>query len=357
MDQGRTSNELAHRLQRLVLRLNRELRAQNAGSGASNADAVLLAEVRHAPGLGVSELAAIENVARSVMSERVKRLEQASLLALDPRPQRDRRRVGLVITEAGRTLLEVITAKRRAWMAERLTALSAEERSAVELAVVSLERITGTRRDLDAHRRAVARQGRVAAMKKSKGAGLGRREVFGLAAASAIPALMPGSAAAAPTPGAAERGPGLPVPTPVVRTANGAVQGLVEDGVMAFKGVRYGAPPVGKLRFMPPKPAEPWTGTYDATDFGSPRCSRLAGNTVAVTSDAALAAAPGVHDAVRTEDHERGLPLPERLDAWRRREEAAGDGLDPRRRLRLRLRARSRSNSATAWPASATWSR
>jgi DNA-binding MarR family transcriptional regulator len=141
-----------------VLRLNRELRAQNAGSGASNADAVLLAEVRHAPGLGVSELAAIENVARSVMSERIKRLQQAGLLALDPRPQRDRRRVGLVITEPGRALLEAITAKRRAWMAERLTTLSADERRAVELAVVSLERITG-REGLDAHRRAVAAKG------------------------------------------------------------------------------------------------------------------------------------------------------------------------------------------------------
>jgi len=158
VDQGRTSNELAHRLQRLVLRLNRELRAQNAGSGASNADAVLLAEIRHAPGLGVSELAAIENVARSVMSERVKRLEQAGLLALDPRPQRDRRRVGLVITEPGRGLLEAITAKRRAWMAERLTALSAEERRAVELAAVSLERITGCE-GVAAHRRAINAKG------------------------------------------------------------------------------------------------------------------------------------------------------------------------------------------------------
>ena len=155
MDQGRTSNELAHRLQRLVLRLNRELRAQNAGAGASNADAVLLAEVRHAPGLGVSELAAIENVARSVMSERVKRLQRAGLIALDPRPQRDCRRVGLVITEAGRELLEFITARRRAWMVERLTALSDEERRAMELAVVSLERITG-REGVAAHRRAVA---------------------------------------------------------------------------------------------------------------------------------------------------------------------------------------------------------
>jgi DNA-binding MarR family transcriptional regulator len=145
VDEGRGAGDLAHRLQRLVLRLNRELRAQNAGSGASNADAVLLAEVRHAPGLGVSELAGIENVARSVMSERIKRLEQAGLVATDPRPRHDRRRVGVVITEAGRALLESITDRRRAWMAERLTTLSAEERAAVEAAVAALDRLTGER--------------------------------------------------------------------------------------------------------------------------------------------------------------------------------------------------------------------
>jgi DNA-binding MarR family transcriptional regulator len=137
-------NDLAHQLQRLVLRLNRELRAHNAGAGASNADAMLLAEVRHSPGLGVSELAATEKVSRSVMSERVKRLEQAGLIVSDPGA--DRRRVALTITDAGRDLLERITAKRRAWMAERLTALSPDEREAVQVAVTSLERITGQAR-------------------------------------------------------------------------------------------------------------------------------------------------------------------------------------------------------------------
>jgi len=141
---GQHANDLAHQLQRLVLRLNRELRAHNAGAGASNADAMLLAEVRHSPGLGVSELAAIENVSRSVMSERVKRLELAGLIASDPGA--DRRRIALTITEAGRDLLELITARRRAWMAERLTALSPDERQAVQVAVTSLERITGQAR-------------------------------------------------------------------------------------------------------------------------------------------------------------------------------------------------------------------
>jgi DNA-binding MarR family transcriptional regulator len=145
LGEGRHSKDLAHRLQRLVLRLNRDLRAHNAGAGASNADAMLLAEVRHSPGLGVSELAAIENVARSVMSERVKRLEHAGLIASRSSPNQDRRRVALFITGAGRDLLEVITASRRAWMAERLTALAADEQEAVQVAVTSLERITDRR--------------------------------------------------------------------------------------------------------------------------------------------------------------------------------------------------------------------
>jgi len=60
--------------------------------------------------------------------------------------QHDRRRVGVVITEAGRQLLESITARRRAWMAERLTALTPEQRAAVEAAVAALDQITGERK-------------------------------------------------------------------------------------------------------------------------------------------------------------------------------------------------------------------
>ena len=135
------SGDLAHRLQRLVSRLNRDLRTQSIGAGASGADAMLLAELRRCPGLGVSELASLENVARSVMSERVKRLEAAGLVACDSEIRADRRRIGLVITDAGRALLAIITTGRRAWMAERLAALSAEEQNAVQVAVASLERI------------------------------------------------------------------------------------------------------------------------------------------------------------------------------------------------------------------------
>lgn len=43
-----------------------------------------------------------------------------------------------------------------------------------------------------------------------------------------------------------------------VKTSNGPVTGLVETGVSSFKGVRYGAPPVGALRWAPPRRPDPW---------------------------------------------------------------------------------------------------
>ncbi len=53
--------------------------------------------------------------------------------------------------------------------------------------------------------------------------------------------------------------------TPLIDTRRGRVRGLDEDGVLSFLGLRYGQPPVGELRFMPPEPASGWDGVYDAT--------------------------------------------------------------------------------------------
>ena len=58
-------------------------------------------------------------------------------------------------------------------------------------------------------------------------------------------------------------------PTPVVQTSNGPIRGLIErEGLHVFRGVRYGAPPVGELRFKPPRKPAPWTAVADAYQFG-----------------------------------------------------------------------------------------
>ena len=58
---------------------------------------------------------------------------------------------------------------------------------------------------------------------------------------------------------------------PVVRIDSGQVRGLEADGVVSFKGIPYAAPPVGKLRWREPQPAQHWAGVRDATKFG-PEC-------------------------------------------------------------------------------------
>ncbi|CAB4923675.1 unannotated protein [freshwater metagenome] len=55
---------------------------------------------------------------------------------------------------------------------------------------------------------------------------------------------------------------------PVVTTGAGALRGVAADGVAAFKGVPYAAPPVGALRFAEPAPVAPWDGVRDATHYG-----------------------------------------------------------------------------------------
>ena len=53
-----------------------------------------------------------------------------------------------------------------------------------------------------------------------------------------------------------------------VRTRQGAVHGSAVDGVAAFKGVPYAAPPFGPRRLQPPARPEPWSGVREATAYG-----------------------------------------------------------------------------------------
>lgn len=54
-----------------------------------------------------------------------------------------------------------------------------------------------------------------------------------------------------------------------VRLDAGSVSGLpVVEGVRAFKGIPFGAPPVGDLRWRSPRPVTRWEGVREATEFG-----------------------------------------------------------------------------------------
>ena len=53
-----------------------------------------------------------------------------------------------------------------------------------------------------------------------------------------------------------------------VRTKAGLLRGAREEGLLVFRGVPYARPPVGELRFTPPQPMPPWSGTRDAVADG-----------------------------------------------------------------------------------------
>jgi para-nitrobenzyl esterase len=54
---------------------------------------------------------------------------------------------------------------------------------------------------------------------------------------------------------------------PVVKTQYGLLQGTTEKGLFVFKGVPYTSPMLGKNRWLPPLPVEPWKGTRKALEF------------------------------------------------------------------------------------------
>jgi para-nitrobenzyl esterase len=57
------------------------------------------------------------------------------------------------------------------------------------------------------------------------------------------------------------------VPTPIATTTSGKVSGFVDNGVLTFKGIPYGAD-TSTRRFQPPVAPMPWTGVRAATEFG-----------------------------------------------------------------------------------------
>ncbi len=55
------------------------------------------------------------------------------------------------------------------------------------------------------------------------------------------------------------------------RVTGGQIQGLVADGIAAFKGIPFAAPPVGALRWKKPQPVVAWAGVKKTTAF-APAC-------------------------------------------------------------------------------------
>ena len=127
----------------------------------------------------------------------------------------------------------------------------------------------------------------------------------------------------------------------IVETTLGPVQGTQADGVHAFLGIPYAAPPFGDLRMRPPEPHEPWTEVLDATRYGAtvPK-SQYPPPTNQFLLDPEIDGEDCLNLNVWTSDPSAGCRHARvRVDLWRR--------LHPGRQLDPDLR-RARSSPATA---------
>jgi DNA-binding MarR family transcriptional regulator len=124
----------------VLLRVGRELRREARAVGVSPEQVALLVAIKHAPGIGIRELAARERVSPPAMCKHVDRLERDGLVDRS-QSEADRRRVGLRLTDEGQRALRRVRSRRTAWLSSRLRDLDGDELAAIEAAIEPLSRL------------------------------------------------------------------------------------------------------------------------------------------------------------------------------------------------------------------------
>src|SRR5438067_11639713 len=94
------TTEIANRLRPVLFKLGRELRREIHSLGVTGGQVGLLVQIKHRPGIGMRELAALERISVPGMSKYVAKLEDAGLVQRAP-VEGDQRRVGVRLTPSG----------------------------------------------------------------------------------------------------------------------------------------------------------------------------------------------------------------------------------------------------------------
>lgn len=142
-DISQSALELADDLRIALHHAFRRIRqeSEHDPSGLSLQQKLLLSTISQQPGIGVAELARMEKLRGPTMSAHIKALESGGLLRRSAPDPDDKRRNGVELTEHGLAVLEAIRARRRDWLARKLSQLPPEGADALRQALVYLREI------------------------------------------------------------------------------------------------------------------------------------------------------------------------------------------------------------------------
>ena len=131
----RLSEDLRTALKGLVRQMRRDTERQE--QGLSLMQAMLLHMIHEHPGIGVAELARMQQVRSPTMSGQVKVLETAGLVERASQ-EHDRRRSGLHVSPAGHKALHQLRDRRHDWLSQRIARLSPDQMTALAGAIDAL---------------------------------------------------------------------------------------------------------------------------------------------------------------------------------------------------------------------------
>jgi len=139
---------LAEQLRTSLRRLYRQLRRHAVDQDMSPLHLPLLVNIVENPGIGVGELARLENLRSPTVSGHINSMVAAGLVKRTDPAEGDRRRTGLVATARGRSLIDDKRKRRTDQLVKALMQLSPSSRAALWAAVPALNDIELN--DLDA---------------------------------------------------------------------------------------------------------------------------------------------------------------------------------------------------------------
>ncbi|MEU8259260.1 MarR family transcriptional regulator [Micromonospora sp. NPDC048999] len=132
--------QLAPQLRDAITRLSRRVRQARPVGDLTVTQVSALTSLNLAGALTPRELADAERVQPPTMTKIVAKLEERGLVQRTPHPT-DGRQIILAATEGGRAVLEQFERARNEWLANRLAALTEEERDTLQRAADILQGI------------------------------------------------------------------------------------------------------------------------------------------------------------------------------------------------------------------------